>query len=228
MIIAAFEGINGIGKTTLVERVRRALESEYEVSALCDPGVHHEHPANRLIRPLATMHEWRHAKTRAMLFMAARCELAAEIDRLRKLRHVILLDRYLLSFYAYQSAAFDNNVTCLEKFVSLLALPAPDVTVLLTGNPEMACYRATAASVKPDAFEAGRSPMLNALQERYKRYAELDMPGVGSVVKIAVEDYDTQEAVFEKVMPTIQTVLRKEPADEPRRYRDGIGATGRA
>ena len=106
MPLICIDGPNGAGKTTQAELLASRLVDEQNLDnpfVFFDPGVSDDHAADG-IRDLARMGSWRHVLTRAMLFMAARCELVAEINKIlaQKPKAWVILDRYIPSFCVYQ------------------------------------------------------------------------------------------------------------------------------
>lgn len=207
-MIIAIEGINGIGKTTLAERISRLNDSAAFVR-LCDPGVSPSHKAYDSIRPLATREDWRHPLTRFALFMAARCELVEEARNLVEKGCVALLDRYLLSCYVYQSEDFNDDMSRLARVVEAFHFPAPDLTLLLTGDPTAAFCRSQTVGVGPDVFESSGVSMLGRLQERYLAYADLGLPGVGRVEIVTVDPDDTVESMFQKSYSFVEQAFKE-------------------
>lgn len=205
-MIIAVEGINGIGKTTLVDRLS-TLDDFGPFVRLCDPGVHPSHKAYTAIRPLATREEWQHPLTRFTLFMAARCELADEARRLAAAGDVVFLDRYLLSCYVYQSADFGNDVGRLARVVDAYQFPEPDLTILLHGSADLALRRSRTDGDGPDVFESMGVRALDNLQAQYMAYADLGLPGVGRVEKVSVDPDDTAASVFLRAYAPIERLF---------------------
>ncbi|MBW7932941.1 MAG: dTMP kinase, partial [Gemmatimonadaceae bacterium] len=131
--LIVFEGVEGAGKTTQLERLALRLGRHgAQVRTLREPGgtpVGDEIRA-LLLRPGAQIPP----RTEALLFMASRAALVDEQVRPALARgEIVLLDRFFLSTYAYQvggrglpeDAVRDANAFATGGLV-------PDVTVLLT------------------------------------------------------------------------------------------------
>lgn len=118
-MFVAIEGLDGVGKTTLVN----ALAEHYEGEAANTPG----HSLRRLMHPI--LDALGDNQTARCLFYAA--SVLSEGKRARKAAdkgNVVFMDRYWLSTIAYARArGVSVDLSSLEAVV-----PVPDVTVLLT------------------------------------------------------------------------------------------------
>ncbi len=181
MPIICIDGINGSGKTTqaklLAERVLEEVPGA-EPFVFAEPGVRPDHNAEQL-RVLARMGEWKHCLTRAMLFMAARCELVAEMYEIQDNSNAwIILDRYTPSFCAYQLndflEAYEGDVSSAINMINMLhdmiGAPTPDLTFILDVDPMVGIkrYRAVAHD-DPDVFERSMATTYSL----YYRYHQL-------------------------------------------------------
>jgi dTMP kinase len=123
----AFEGLDGVGKSTLVAAVASALGAV----SLAMPGVP---------RPVAhaVFTSLGHDATSRCLFHAACARALGQQARAITAsgRHV-LVDRYWLSSVAYARArAVSLDLAAVER-----AIPAPDLTLLLTVDEDERCRR---------------------------------------------------------------------------------------
>jgi len=131
--LIVFEGVEGAGKTTQLERLALRLGRHgAQARTLREPGgtpVGDEIRA-LLLRPGAQIPP----RTEALLFMASRAALVGEQVRPALERgEVVLLDRFFLSTYAYQVGGRglpENEVRGANAFAT--GGLVPDVTVLLT------------------------------------------------------------------------------------------------
>src|SRR5918998_84260 len=100
-MFVSFEGLDGSGKTTQVERLRALLEAEGRVVVTArEPG---GTPLGEQIRTLVLHGREMTAWAEALLYAAARAELVAEIVAPALQRgDDVILDRYLDSSVAYQ------------------------------------------------------------------------------------------------------------------------------
>lgn len=123
----AFEGLDGVGKTTLVESVAAALGAV----PLAMPGVP---------RPVAhaVFASFGHDATSRALFHAACARAIGQQARAITAtgRHVVV-DRYWLSSIAYARA----RAVCIDLTAVELAIPAPNLTLLLMIDEDERCRR---------------------------------------------------------------------------------------
>jgi dTMP kinase len=143
--LIAFEGVEGSGKSTQLELLRRVLESRgREVVVTRVPG---GTPAEVELHPRAE----------ALLFAAARAELVEAVIRPALERGaVVLCDRYLDSSLAYQGAARglgQGPVEEVNRFATGGLLP--DLVVLLDLEPASGLRRRAGALDRIEAQDLG-------------------------------------------------------------------------
>lgn len=132
-LFLVLEGGEGVGKTTQWNRLSTLLtQSGHDVEALREPG---GTPAGDVLRgvlldPNATLAP----ETEALLFAASRAELVGQVIRPALARGaVVLVDRFLLSTYAYQGAGRGLALDALRSSNQLATGGlAPDLTLLLS------------------------------------------------------------------------------------------------
>lgn len=140
------EGPEGVGKTTQVEALRRRLADAgvAPVWSFREPG---GTPLGDEIRTLLLRpdHVAIAPRAEALLFMAARAQLAGRVRALLDEGAIVLLDRFFLSTYAYQIVG--RGLPGDEvRSANALAVDGlrPDLTLLLTCDPTTARARMTA------------------------------------------------------------------------------------
>lgn len=170
--LVVFEGGEGAGKTTQLERLAMRLGRHgVQARMLREPGgtpIGDEIRA-LLLRPGALIP----ARTEALLFMASRAALMVEQVRPALDRgEIVLLDRFFLSTYAYQvggrglpeSEVRDANAFATGGIV-------PDVTVLLTLPVEVGLARAAQRGAA-DRMEQAERAFHDRVNEAFARFAE--------------------------------------------------------
>jgi len=117
MLLVAFEGIDGSGKTTL---------AEYAAKELRAPLLSHltSTPVGRFARE-AILSKSLHPLSEALLILSA----FAELETLYDLHDLIIADRHLPSFLAYQAAVNGHDVRFLKKLIRALNLRLPDLVI---------------------------------------------------------------------------------------------------
>ena len=172
--LIAFEGVEGAGKSTQLELLRRALEGRWggppegrsrEVVVTREPG---GTPAGERIRALLLDPQLElQPRAEALLFAAARAELVENLIRPALERGaVVLCDRYLDSSLAYQGGARGLGVDEVER-INRFATGglAPDLTFLLEIDPAAAAQRAG----ESDRFEDEGAVLQEAVLAAYER-----------------------------------------------------------
>lgn len=101
MKLISFEGIDGVGKSTVVDAVYEKLSIKgYNVCLLRDPG---SSEIGEQLRFLIKSDIPRSKLTNLFLYLTARLELVADIEKNKNQYDYILLDRYVDSTIAYQA-----------------------------------------------------------------------------------------------------------------------------
>ena len=209
-LFITFEGIDGAGKSTHIERVVNLFRAAGRVVVLTrEPG------GTRVSEQLRTLvlHEEMDALTEALLMFAARREhLVQVIEPALARGEVVLCDRFSDATFAYQGGGrgFDWAVLCqLECMVQ--ALPQGDVrqphmTLWFDLDPLIAAERLALARV-PDKFESQPADFFAAVRAGYAqrqsemptRFARIDaaqsLQAVGADVEQAVAQWLSQPAV---------------------------------
>ncbi|GAB1341823.1 dTMP kinase [Gemmatimonas sp.] len=141
-LFLVLEGGEGVGKTTQWTRLADTLRAVgHDVVAVREPG---GTPAGDAIRALLLdPTSLLTAESEALLFAASRAQLVRDIIAPAVQRGaVVLVDRFLLSTYAYQGAGRGLAVPALQA-VNAFATAGltPDLTLLLSVPPEVAQAR---------------------------------------------------------------------------------------
>ena len=200
-LFISFEGIDGAGKSTHIERVAALFRQAGRAVVLTrEPGGTH---LSEKLRELV-LHEPMDALTEALLMFAARREhLVQVIEPALARGDVVLCDRFTDATFAYQGGGrgFDWQVLGqLEAMVQTTAqgtLRQPDLTVWFDLDPLIAAERLASARV-PDKFESQPADFFAAVRAGYaKRQAE--MPTRFARIDAA----QTREAVGEAVAQVV-------------------------
>ena len=139
--LLVFEGAEGVGKTTQVARlVARLSSTGVACEAYREPG---GTPLGDAVRALVLTPG--HAVTpraEALLFMAARAQLVAQIRERLDAGVTVVLDRFFLSTYAYQIAGRGLPADGVRAANALATGGlVPDLTILLVADPAEARAR---------------------------------------------------------------------------------------
>ncbi|MES2522003.1 MAG: dTMP kinase [Gemmatimonadota bacterium] len=199
------EGGEGVGKTTQWTRVAAALAAAgHRVVSLREPG---GTPAGDRLRavlldPASTLAPL----TEALLFAASRAQLVSEVIRpALAAGAVVLVDRFLLSTYAYQGAGRGIPLATLRTINDAATGGiAPDLTLLLTMSLDDALARMTSRGTADRMEREGRE-FHARVQGAFLQATDLTWqaahPEVGPVVTIDAQG--TPESVSARCMAAI-------------------------
>ena len=153
-IFISFEGIDGAGKSTHIDRLAQAFKARGRAVTLSrEPG---GTPLAERLRHMV-LNEPMDAMTEALLVFAARRDHIGQVIAPALARgDVVLCDRFTDATFAYQGGGrgFDWAVLGqLERWVQGTPLLQPDLTVWFDLPPAVAAQRLARARV-PDKFEA--------------------------------------------------------------------------
>ncbi len=169
-MFVSFEGLDGSGKTTQVERLRAVLEADgREVVTAREPG---GTPLGERIRELVLHGDEMTPWAEALLYAAARAELVAEVIEPALARGAdVLLDRYLDSSVVYQGIARGLGLDeVLELNLRAVGGLLPDRTFVLAIDADSSLERLAAG---PDRIERAGAEFHADVADGYERLAAL-------------------------------------------------------
>jgi dTMP kinase len=199
-VLIAIEGVDGAGKRTLSEGLRKAFEhAGKSVATLAFPRYGQSVTADIAAEALHGEHGDLASSVyaMAMLFAFDRAGAVGEIEALGGDHDVVIVDRYVASNAAYSAARMHQDSAgeavawVRELEYHRFRLPPPDWQVLLDVSPELAAQRARSrADIEPgrarDAYERD-----DELQQRTGAvYAGLAAAGWGGRWLVVDADVD--------------------------------------
>jgi dTMP kinase len=191
--LIAFEGVEGAGKSTQLDRLRDELERRgHEVVVTREPGGTPvgERVRDVLLDPAVDLDP----RAEALLFAAARAQLVEQVIRPALERGaVVLCDRYLDSSLAYQGGGRGlgrGPVQEVNRFATGGLLP--DLVVLLDLDPAEGLGRNTA---RRDRIEVEGLGFHRRVREAFRELAAAD-PGRFAVVDAAAPADQVAAAVL--------------------------------
>lgn len=193
----AIEGADGTGKTTQVDRLCRWLEREGHNVVRCrDPG---GTALGETVRDIL-LHKQTISvdpRTEALLYMASRAQLVAEIIRPAiESRAIVVSDRFLLSNIAYQGYGFGLSVESLRQIGQFATGGIwPDVTFILDMPVAEALQRIQRS---PDRLESRGIEYLERVRDGFLQEASRLADRV-TVVR-ADRDPDEVEAAIRRIV----------------------------
>jgi len=149
--LIAFEGLDGSGKTTQLDRLAARLRAAgCEVVATREPS---DYPSGRRIREMARSGTLLEPEEELRWFVEdRRTHVEKVIQPAMRAGKVVLTDRYYLSTVAYQGARgldFEQILAASEE-----EFPIPDLVLLLEIDPQLAYERVHARGAQIEgAFE---------------------------------------------------------------------------
>lgn len=167
-----FEGCEGVGKTTQVERLRRYLEDSGQSALfLREPG---GTVISEKIRAmlLSKENDKMNGKCEALLYSAARAQLLGEVVApALEAGTIVICDRFTDSTFAYQGAARGLGMDFIDELNRMTCGDVvPDVTVFLDLHPREAFARKGGAD-KNDRLESQSIEFHEKVYEGYKEIA---------------------------------------------------------
>lgn len=171
-MLISFEGIDGCGKSTQIDLLKRYFESKkIDFSIFREPG---GTEISEKIRALL-LHESKEmdSVTELLLFSAARSQLIIEkVIPLLRQNEIVILDRFYDSTTAYQG--YGRNFKNLEVINILNQLAShftvPDITFYLKIDPEQAQERTVKLS--KDRMESSGLDFFRTVIGGYEKLAE--------------------------------------------------------
>jgi len=201
-MLITFEGIEGVGKTTQLQRLVTWLkERGVPVLLTREPGgtAFGQQLRSIILDPSTHFHS---KYSEIMLFMADRLEHVdgVMIPAIRDGK-VVLCDRFIDSTVAYQVAGRGLPSDFVDYLHGLLAL-RPDLTVLLDVEPEEGLARARGRA-KLDRFEQETMAFHNRVRAEYHRIARSEPDRVKPVdtTRFGVD------VVFDKILEIVVPAL---------------------
>lgn len=199
-MLIVIEGVDGAGKRTLSEGLRKAFEAAGKsVATLAFPRYGQSVTADIAAEALHGEHGDLAASVyaMAMLFALDRAAAVEEIEQLTREHDVVIMDRYVASNAAYTAArlhqgADGDAVAWVHKLeYQRLGLPAPDWQVLLNVTAELAGQRARSRAEGDPTRARDTYERDDGLQQRTGAvYAELAAAGWGGRWQVADKDVD--------------------------------------
>lgn len=177
-IFIAIEGIDGVGKSTVISKTASRLTSlGYNVYVTSEPS---QSPIGRLIRDwlLKPGSSVAHASVYALLFVADRVQhYHAEVKDMLDKGYIVITERYMESTFAYQSVMglpMDWLIE-LHRYV-----PRPDLTIVLDAPIDVIINRLRNRQ-SLEVFEINMDFLMRARETLLRRARDNGYPVISSV-----------------------------------------------
>lgn len=190
----SLEGIDGSGKSTQIDMLISALESEgYSVVKLREPGGAKISERIREILLDASFKGIMADKTELLLYNAARSQVIHEIIQpALDAGKIVIADRFAWSTFAYQGYARGLGASMVQRLTELTCDGCfPELTVVLDLTVERSRARTAKRGEAPDRLESEKAEFFERVRQGYLAAAR-DYPDC-----VAAIDADrSPEAVF--------------------------------
>lgn len=176
-LFITLEGLDGAGKTTQLHKAAQLLRQKgYEVVESREPGGTELAEKVRALVLDATLPL--NNTTQTLLYLAARSE---HVDKLLRpaleAGKIVLCDRFSDSTLAYQGLAAGKSLEELKPLRQLNAFAteglAPDITIVLDGDPQILVKRRDARGVT-DRYEEQGLELQYMLRDAFSKLAEAE------------------------------------------------------
>ena len=205
-LLVTFEGLDGSGKTTQIERTASWLgEQGFDVLVKREPG---GTELGEAIRDVLLDHRWSRMtpRTEFLLYSASRAQLIEEIVKphLARPRAVVILDRYDDSSTAYQGGGRELGLSVvmdINRFATDETIP--DLTFFLDLDWPTCVSRRKKANSKDDRLESGSREFFERIRAAYlelvRRYPQ-------RIVR--VDAAQSEDQVFESITRSLAQRLK--------------------
>ena len=193
-VLIAFEGIDGSGKTTQIERVARFLqEQSYPVTVTHEPN--HSSKWGQLIQEKVKKHrEEVTPETELEWYVKERkWDLTHNILPALKKKHVVLVDRYYLSNAAYQGAL---NTFSLEDVLQKNAFAhVPDLWLILDVTVPLGQARIRDRNKQQNEDQLEKADYQEKVRTNYKTLSEMDIGGAVRWIDASGEEEELSKTI---------------------------------
>jgi dTMP kinase len=172
--IISFEGIEGTGKSTQIQKLRAFLDAQNVDSiAIREPGNTYIGEQIRHLLQHDSNARGMCAETELLLFEASRAQLVREIILPTIYKNTwVICDRFFDSSTAYQGAARRLSEAIVRQFNDFaVGACVPDLTILLDIDVDLALRRLRERKVKKDRIECESITFFEHVREKYLQLA---------------------------------------------------------
>ncbi len=168
MKIISFEGIEGVGKSTQIELLKKLLEKNSKsVEVFREPG---STLSGEKIRDILLDNKYElSSKTELLLMFSARSELVNKKIN-NSTADYLLLDRFFDASLAYQGYGRNLSIELINKLVDFIDCPIPDLSFLIDISVEEGFARKI--NDKIDRIESSGNDFFNKVRNGYIEIAK--------------------------------------------------------
>ena len=193
-----FEGGEGSGKTTLIEKLKHTLlEKQYDVLTTREPGGSKVSEKIRSVL-LDNKNTEITAHTEALLFAASRAQHLDEVI-IPNLDKIILCDRYIDSSFAYQAFGRNLGMEFVQSINSYALKYLPDLTFYIDLDPETGIDRVKKNRLhKTDRLDMEVQTFHQKVREGYLQISEMFNDRI-----IVIDGNQTIDAIYQVILDNI-------------------------
>lgn len=193
-----FEGGEGSGKTTLIEKLKHTLlEKQYDVLTTREPGGSKVSEKIRSVL-LDNKNTEITAHTEALLFAASRAQHLDEVI-IPNLDKIILCDRYIDSSFAYQAFGRNLGMEFVQSINSYSLKYLPDLTFYIDLDPETGIDRVKKNRLhKTDRLDMEVQTFHQKVREGYLQISEMFNDRI-----IVIDGNQTIDAIYQVILDNI-------------------------
>ena len=198
----SFEGTEGVGKSTLIASLNKALSGEYDVVITREPG---GTPLAEQIRELLLTPklELMNSATELLLIYAARVQHVDQVILPALAQNkVVLCDRFVDASVAYQHGGRGMDKSQIDLLTNTFVAKMPDLTFWLDLPVEQGMQRAKNRGAL-DRFEQEKMAFFQRIQASYRQLAEQNPQRI-----IRLDASQSAEQLFEDALSIIQEKMK--------------------
>ncbi|EFF41332.1 dTMP kinase [Mycoplasmopsis alligatoris] len=200
-----FEGLDGSGKTTIIEKfLENILEKFPNLKYVLtrEPGGKDIVEAEKIREIILDKKSQLSSVTEALLYSASRrIHLESVIWPALENNHLVLCDRYVDSFYAYQGYARSLGVEYVEELTKLVIdKTMPDITIFFDINPADSKKRRLANRLVHDRMDDETEAFHNKVYGGYLKIIEKEKSDRFIIVDASKSIDEVLEQVNQKLL----------------------------
>jgi len=198
-VFVVIEGPDGVGKTSTQKLVAEYLTNMgYVCRSFREPG---GMPFGDAMREIIFEYENLLPLTQLLAFSASRNELIQRLKMEDHPRHIFLFDRYTLSSFVYQQAAYEQNRTLTDMLFEH-TFPKPDLTLILTASIQTMLKRSLTKDVT-NHFDVVTPGEISLLEKRRNLYHEYGRTNANTYI------IDTECALAEVSTKVVNHIVQR-------------------
>ncbi|UUD36387.1 dTMP kinase [Mycoplasmopsis citelli] len=210
-----FEGLDGSGKTTIINKLMQFLQTKFNLSNIVltrEPGGQGLAEAEKIREIILDSSSDLSAVAEAMLYSTSRrIHLEKVIWPALQSGKLVLCDRYIDSFYAYQGFARSLGYDYVKALTELVIDKAyPDITIFFNLTPQQAKIRRNSTRLVEDRMEQEKATFHESVYNGYWTLIK-ENPSRYLIIDASLSEEEVFDQVINKLMehPQFKDFLSK-------------------